>query len=312
MLVSIVVPSYRTENRSSLVGAVDSLLRQSYANIEILVVVHTSEGLHQDIVRAYDGRARLKVLFERRSLRASAARNIGIRVAQGDVLAFLDDDAVADQKWVENLVDSYQELKAMAVGGKILPLWIPAKPAYFPDELYWLVGATHKDFAEDAVVEVRNVFASNMSFRKEVFAQVGLFNESLGFGNQGKSCLQGDEAEFGLRMTSKLGKRVVYNPQAVVYHRTPVSKAMIGPLLKRAFYQGYSKALLRRLTSHPDAIGVEKSYLRHLALERIPQRIGTLFTGTRRTAEAKQLLVLVSCVVAVGLGFIYGYVRRAQ
>ena len=76
---------------------------------------------------------------------------------------------MADQKWVENLIDSYQELQAMAVGGKILPLWLPAKPAYFPEELYWLVGATYKGFAEDAVVEVRNVFASNMSFRKEVF-----------------------------------------------------------------------------------------------------------------------------------------------
>jgi len=312
MLVSIVVPSYRTQNCSNLVGAIDSLLCQSYADIEVVVVLHTSKHLHDKIVRAYDGRVRLKVLFERQSLGASAARNIGIRVAQGDVLAFLDDDAVADQKWVENLVDSYKELQAMAVGGKILPLWLPGKPAYFPEELYWLVGATHKDFAEDAVVEVRNVFASNMSFRKEVFEQVGLFNESLGFGNQGKSCLQGDEAEFGLRMTSKLGKRVIYNPRAVVYHRTPVSKARIGLLLKRSFYQGYSKALLRRLTSCPNALSIEKSHLGHLALERIPQRIGRLFTGTRRAAEAKQLLVLVSCVVAVGLGFIYGYVGRAK
>jgi len=312
MLVSIVIPSYRLENRSNLVGAIDSLLCQSYADIEVLVVLHTSEGLHEEIVRAYDGRAKLKVLFERRSLGANAARNIGIRVAQGDVLAFLDDDAVADQKWVENLVDSYKELQAMAVGGKILPLWIPAKPAYFPDELYWLVGATHKDFAEDAVVEVRNVFASNMSFRKEVFEQVGLFNESLGFGNQGKSCLQGDEAEFGLRMTSKLGKRVIYNPRAVVYHRTPVSKARIGPLLKRSFYQGYSKALLRRLTSCPNAISIEKSHLKHLVFECIPQRIGRLFADPRRAAEAKQLLVLVSSIVAVGLGFIHGYVGRAK
>jgi len=312
MLVSIVVPSYRTENRSNLERAIDSLLRQSYADIEVVVVLHTSKDLHEKIARAYDGLAKVRVIFNRQSLGASAARNIGIRVAQGDVLAFLDDDAVADQKWVENLINSYQELQAIAVGGKILPLWIPAKPAYFPDELYWLVGATHKDFAEDAVVEVRNVFASNMSFRKEAFEQVGLFNESLGFGNQGKSCLQGDEAEFSLRMTSKLGKRVIYNPRAVVYHRTPVSKARIGPLLKRSFYQGYSKALLRRLTSCTNAISIEKSHLKHLVSEYIPQRIERVLTGPYRAAEAKQLLVLISCIVAVGLGFMYGYVGRAR
>jgi len=312
MLVSIVIPSYRLENRANLVNAIDSLLCQSYADIEVVVVLHTSEGLHQEIVRAYDGRAKLKVLFERRSLGASAARNIGIRVAQGDVLAFLDDDAVADQKWVENLVDSYQELQAMAVGGKILPLWLPGKPAYFPEELYWLVGATHKGFAEDAVVEVRNVFASNMSFRKEVFEQVGFFNESLGFGNQGKSYVQGSEAEFALRMTSKLGKRVIYNPRALVYHRTPVSKARLGPLLKRSFYQGYSKMLLRKLTPRANAISIERSHLKDLVSEYIPQRIGRILTGPYRAAEAKQLLVLISCIVAVGLGFMYGYVGRAK
>jgi len=252
------------------------------------------------------------VIFNRQSLGASAARNIGIRVAQGDVLAFLDDDAVADQNWVENLVDSYKELQAMAVGGKILPLWLPAKPAYFPEELYWLVGATHKGFAEDAVVEVRNVFASNMSFRKEVFEQVGFFNESLGFSNQGKSYVQGSEAEFALRMTSKLGKRVIYNPRAVVYHITPVSKARIGLLLKRSFYQGYSKMLLRKLTPRANAISIERSYLKDLVSEYIPQRIGRILTGPYRAAEAKQLLVLISCIVAVGLGFMYGYVVRAK
>ena len=312
MLVSIVVPSYRTQNCSNLVGAIDSLLCQSYADIEVVVVLHTSKDLHDKIVRAYDGRVRLKVLFERQSLGASAARNIGIRVAQGDVLAFLDDDAVADQKWVENLVDSYKELQAMAVGGKILPLWIPAKPACFPEELYWLVGATHKDFAEDAVVEVRNVFASNMSFRKEVFEQVGLFNESLGFGSRGKSYVQGSEAEFGLRMTSKLGKRVIYNPRAVVYHGIPVSKARIGLLLKRSFYQGYSKILLRRMAPSPNAISIEKLHLKHLVSEYIPQRIGRILTGPYRAVEAKQLLVLVSSIVAVGLGFVWGYARRAK
>jgi len=312
MSVSIVILCYRMENRANLANAIDSLLHQSYADIEVVVVMHTDEHLHEEIVRAYDGRTDVKVVFNRQSLGASAARNVGIRVARGDILAFLDDDAVADEKWVENLVDSYKELHAMAVGGKILPLWIPAKPAYFPDELYWLVGVTHRGFAEDAVGEVRNVFASNMSFRKEVFEQVGLFNESLGFGSRGKSYVQGSEAEFSLRMTSKLGKRVIYNPRAVVYHGIPVSKARIGLLLKRSFYQGYSKILLRRMAPSPNAISIEKLHLKHLVSEYIPQRIGRILTGPYRAVEAKQLLVLVSSIVAVGLGFVWGYARRAK
>lgn len=312
MLVSIVIPSYRMENCANLVDAVDSLLRQSYADIEVVVVIHTDQHLHEEIARVYAGRANVKIIFNGQSLGASAARNVGIRVAKGDILAFLDDDAVADERWVENLVGSYQEFKAMAVGGKVLPAWLPGKPDCFPDELYWLVGATHRGFAEDAVVEVRNVFASNMSFKREVFEQVGLFNESLGFADRGKRYVQGSEAEFGLRMTSRLGERVIYNPQAVVSHKIPVSKARIGLLLKRSFYQGYSKVLLRRMAPCPNAMSIEKAHLKDLAFQYIPQRVKRVLTGPYRAVEAKQLLVLVSSIVAVGLGFVWGYARRAK
>ena len=57
MLVSIVVPSYRTENRSNLVGAIDCLLRQSYADIGVVVVIHTHKDLCEKIARAYNGLA---------------------------------------------------------------------------------------------------------------------------------------------------------------------------------------------------------------------------------------------------------------
>ena len=310
MLVSTVIPSFKIDSYSDLADAIDSLLNQSYADIEVIVVIHTSKNLYEEIVKAYVTENKVKVLFSERSLGAAAARNVGIKAARGDILAFIDDDAVADEKWVEILVETYKELDAVAVGGKILPMWLPGKPAYFPEELYWLVGVTHKGFAEDKIVEVRNAFGPNMSFKREVFEQVGLFNENLGFAKRGTSYIQAEETEFSLRMTSKFGVGVIYNPEAIVHHKIPVSKARLKLLLKRSFYQGYSKVLLQKWGSSPNSISTEKSYLKDLLLKYIPQRIKKVFTAPDRVAQVKQLSVLPCSIVAVGLGFLYGHVRQ--
>jgi hypothetical protein len=78
-------------------------------------------------------------------------------------------------------------------------------------------------------------------------------------------------------------------------------------LLKRAFYQGYSKALLRKLNISADSVATEKSYLKDLLFEYIPRRLKRSY----RLTELKKLLMLVACIGAVGLGFVCGYVKRA-
>lgn len=312
LFVSVIIPSYSIENYGNLRDAINSLLNQSYVDTEIVAVIHTNKSLYDEVAKAYHGQTKVKVIFNERSLGAYAARNVGIRAAQGDILAFLDDDAAADEKWVENLVNTYQELDAIAVGGKILPVWLPRKPAYFPEELYWLVGITYKGFAEDKVVKVRNTFASNMSFKREVFEQVGLFNENLGFSKQGTSYIQGGEAEFSLRMTRKFDVGVIYNPEAIVYHKIPVSKARLKLMLKRSFYQGYSKVFLEKLGPSPNSISTEKSHLKDLLLKYLPQRIRRVFTGPNRVAQVKQHSVIISSIVAVGLGFVYGQIRQIK
>jgi hypothetical protein len=78
-------------------------------------------------------------------------------------------------------------------------------------------------------------------------------------------------------------------------------------LLRRAFYQGYSKALLRKLNISADSVATETSYLKALLLNYIPRRLKRFY----RLTELKKLLMLVACITAVGLGFVYGYVKRA-
>ena len=305
MLVSVVVCTHSLDNYQNLTEAVDSLLEQTHQGMEIIIAVDGNEKLYQELVRAYDTQDDIKITLTKESLGASGAKNVGVREAQGDVIAFLDDDAVAERKWVENLVATYQELDAIAVGGKVLPAWLGQRPDYLPEELYWLVGVTHEGFAEEKVVEVRNTFGPNMSFRREVFQRIGLFNENLGFARGGTSYIQAEEPEFALRMKQRLGRGIIYNPGAIVYHKIPPSKVKVKMLLKRSFYQGYSKALLRKLDPTADSIATERSYLKTLLLKYIPRRIKRVY----HIPELKRLSILVACIISVGLGFVYGYVK---
>ena len=306
MLVSTIICAHSLDNYQNLAEAVTSLLVQTHPELEVIIAIDGNEEFYKKVVANYRSQDTVKAVLQRENAGVSAARNAGVRVARGDVIAFMDDDAVADRQWVENLLSTYREYDAVAVGGKILPLWLGEKPDHLPEELYWLVGVTHDGFAGEEVVEVRNTFGPNMSFKREVFEKVGGFSESLGFARKGAAYLQAEEPELALRMKQTLGKGVVYNPHAIVYHKIPQSKLGVGILLRRAFYQGYSKALLGKLHVSADSMATEKSYLRALLLKYIPRRVKRIY----RVEELKKLSVLIASILSVGLGFVCGYAEE--
>lgn len=309
MFVSIIVCTHSLDNFQNLTDAVDSLLNQTHKETEIIIVVDGNQELYAKIMELYNAHGNIKIMVNEESLGAFGAGNVGIKVAQGDIIAFLDDDAVGDRRWIENLVDIYNRSDAISVGGKILPIWLTGKPDYFPEELGWLVGITHKGFADEKVHEIRNTFGPNMSFKKEVFEKIGFLNEKLGFAKGGTTYMQGAEPEFALRMKNELGKGVIYNPEAIVYHKIPPSKTRARTLLRRAFYQGYSKALMKRRSPSPETLATEESYLKDLFFKYIPRRVMRIFSANY-VKEIKQLSFLTATIISVGLGFLYGYAKR--
>lgn len=307
--LSVVVCTYNPQNYANLKETLDSLLWQSQKPAEIIVVVDGEQPLVDKLSVDYIGQASLKTVITEKGLSVTQARNVGIRAATADVIAFTDDDVVADKDWVASLIKTYQETGAISVGGKILPVWLSGEPEHLPEELYWLVGVTHAGFAEDRITEVRDTFGPNMSFRREVFKTVGYFNEDLDWARHRTSYIQGEESEFCSRMKYRLGSGVIYNPEAIVYHKVPPSKLKLGVLLKRSFYQGYSKALIQKLLASPDYLEAERSYLKKVVCEYIPLRAKKIFCGAKPFAETKKLLVLLLCVLAVGTGFV---IRRLK
>lgn len=301
MKVSVVVCTYSEDMYEHFQEAVESVQSQTYDNIELILIVDGNETLYQQVEDDYGELPEVKTHCNEENVGLSASRNNALAYVTGDVVALIDDDAIAEERWVEELVSVYESREAIAVGGKMTPIWTAGKPRFLPAEFYWLVGVTHKGFAEPGE-EVRNTFGSNISFRTWVLEELGGFESAVG--RQGEKNLQAHETEFCSRMREEYGQGVIYNPDAKVGHKVFEYRTDKQWLFERAFWQGYSKRVMEQIVSD-EASAEESAFLKRLVFEFVPSRVGSLLKGPSIT-KLLQLVTLFVLTGTVGTGYLYG------
>ncbi|MFC7231470.1 glucosyl-dolichyl phosphate glucuronosyltransferase [Saliphagus sp. GCM10025308] len=304
MRVSVVVCEHTLDRYQDLRDAVNSILAQSHNDIELVLVADGNEEVCQQFYEDYDDHENVSIHCNENNVGLLESRNNGAQVATGDVVAFIDDDAVADPEWVAELVEVYGNLNALSVGGKMVPLWVAGRPSFLPEEFYFLVGVTQRGFA-DGKGEVRNTFGSNISFRREVFLDLGGFDTTIG-GRQGDENLQGGETELCARLRSEYNQSVYYNPEAEVAHKVFDYRTKPLWLLDRAFWQGYSKRGMEVLV--PESTGEEYDFLGRLFRKFVPARTRNLVRNPS-LEKAVQFIMLFAFTGAVGFGYLYGMTK---
>ena len=232
-----------THNREQYLGAaIDSLLAQTLTNIEVIVVDNASTDATAEIVQQRLSDTRLQYVYEP-TLGLSSARNTGAQTATGDILAYLDDDAVASPNWLASLLEVYHANSKVAIaGGKVTLLWPPGvinPPAWLSDDLASGLGAYDLG---DQVQYIKNPNLTprglNYSLRKTFLDSVGGFDVNLG--RVGKNLLSNEE----LHMTQLALKRdwqVVYVPEALAAHNVSPARLKPGWFLSRSWWQGISE-----------------------------------------------------------------------
>ena len=302
MFVSVIVCAYDINRYYDLVDAISSLLYQTYSPIEIICIVDGTIPLYEKIHSDESGVfSTVKVFLNEENLGLSESRNRGISHSKGDIIAFFDDDAVADPNWVSELVRMYKDYDAIAAGGKLVPLWVAGKANFIPEEFYWMIGATHKGFPEE-VTEVRNTFGSNISFKREVINDFDGFRGEMGI--KGNGALQGEETEICERMRKAFGKGVMYNPNAIVHHKIFEGRMKLKFLFRRAFWQGYSKRMMKELGY---SMEVESKFLQTLVIDGILGRLRKL--PTKGFTAIIQILFLILFTFTVMLGYLFRVVE---
>ncbi|ELZ40271.1 glycosyl transferase family 2 [Halorubrum californiense DSM 19288] len=301
MKVSVVVCTYTLDMYEHFREAADSVLAQTHDDVELVVIVDGTPEVYERVVEDYGDREDTVIACNDENLGLLASRNCGAELASGDVVAFIDDDAVADERWAERLIRAYEEGDAIAAGGKMIPEWVAGKPSFLPEEFYWLVGVTHRGFA-DGPGEVRNTFGSNISFQADVFAELGGFDVEIG-GRKGDKNLQGGETELCARMREEYGQGVWYDPEAEVAHKVFEYRTEFRWLTDRAFWQGYSKRAMESFVD--DEGGEEGAFLRYLTTSATPHLLSRLIASPS-VSGLQRLVTLYILTALVGFGYLYG------
>ena len=255
--LSVVVCAYTTDRWQQIIDAVTSLLTQTRPVDELILVVDHSPDLLA-AARAEFTDASVTIVENSGPRGLSGARNTGVSVATGTVIAFLDDDATAAVDWAERLLAWYTDDVVIGAGGASIPVWSGGRPSWFPEEFDWVVGCTYRGLPEQPTA-VRNLIGSNMSFRRSLFEIAGDFDSSVGrIGANPVGC---EETEFCIRVANRVPTgRIMFDPAIRVDHHLAPSRNTWRYFRKRCFAEGKSKAIVAELVGSRRGLASERSY----------------------------------------------------
>jgi glycosyltransferase involved in cell wall biosynthesis len=251
--VSVVVPTHRRAD--GLRRCCDGLARQRPPwSWEVVVVDNApaaggrpSAGVATAVEELRAARPELDVRAEvEPTVGAAAARNRGIAVARGGVVAMVDDDVVPADGWLEAICAPLLAGRAAGAGGRVELDRSARQPGWFDERAVGGYFTSHdlgpEAHALDYVAEP--VVTANAAFTTAVLRAVGGFDP--GFGPRGRDHAVADDAHL-TRQVIAFGETVLWCPDAVVVHALPAERLRLRWLLGRAWWQGRSDWRLERL-----------------------------------------------------------------
>lgn len=217
MYVSIIICTYN--GGENIVESIKSIVHQIYPGdgYEILVVDDGSTDNTEDIVQKImeDSQCDLKY-FKQANHGLSAARNFGIEKSDGDIIAFVDDDCIADKDWLKNLAEAYTSEDIVAVGGKVISILDTTPPKFFAGKVNDGTGFFGDFDRGEHRKAVDWIIGCNMSFKRSVFEKFGLFDTAIG--RKKNLPLSYEEVDICNRI-SKADYKILYEPKARIYHK---------------------------------------------------------------------------------------------
>jgi len=289
MSCSVVICVYTFDRWDDILAAIESVRNQTSPPEEIVVVVDHNADLYGRLRTLFTD---LTVVENQRQRGLSGGKDTGVEVTSGDVVAFLDDDAVAHPDWLRYFREAYTDERIVGVGGTTLPLWQSARPRWFPCEFDWVLGCT---FTGREPGPVRNLLGGNASFRRDIFSVAGGFPSNIGRTSAQRRPLGCEETEFCIRVSQhRPDWAFVFEPRAVIWHRVPSERERFAYFRSRCFAEGLSKAAVTRSVGVADGLSVERSYTTRTLTRGVARGIGEALRGDRAGIER-------SYAISVGL-----------
>ncbi|MGW2211519.1 glycosyltransferase [Streptomyces sp. NPDC001781] len=294
-----------------MLAAVASVRAQSHPALETLLVVDHNPVLLDRLAAEYEeADVPVRVLANAGPRGLSAGRNTGIAASGGEVIAFLDDDAVAERDWLRRFAEGYADPRVLAVGGRTEPVWASGRrPAWFPEEFDWVVGCTYRGLPPGRV-RVRNVLGGNASFRRTAFDLAGGF--ATGIGRDGdRRPLGCEETELCIRISRARPDAVLLvDDRAVIHHRVPEVRERFAYFRTRTYAEGLSKALVARSVGAAKGLESERRYTARVLPAGIAR--GLRDAVLARPGGAGRAGAIVAGVLGAAGGYVMGSLRARR
>lgn len=302
--ISVVICAYTEARWRELLAALDSLRSQTVPPLEVILVIDHNPELLARVMNEVSGVIVTENLEERG---LSGGRNTGIVLSRGDVIAFMDEDAVAAPDWIERMQADYQASDVIGVGGSIRPLWEDQRPAWFPEEFDWVVGCTYRGMPQQPSA-VRNLIGCNMSFHREIFQIAGGFRTGMGrIGTLPVGC---EETELCIRANTRFRNgKLLYDPAVVVSHRVPAWRAAWKYFFSRCYSEGISKSQVARWVGADQGLSNERTYTLHTLPQGVLRGLkDTFFKG--QLGGLGRAFAILSGLLVTTVGYLAGSITR--
>ena len=302
LTASVLICCHDDRRFEALGEAIGSVRTQVEAADEIVVVVDHNPALLARVAAAFPD---VSVIPNAAPRGLSGARNTGVAASQGELVVFLDDDAVAGPGVLDAMKSLADRDTVLGIAGHVDPDWIAGRPAWFPAEMLWTVGCTYKGMQPG---NVRNAIGALMAIKRSVLDAAGLFLTELGRGAS-RLPLGCEETELCIRAGRRFpGHAFVYATQVFCTHKVPASRATWRYLLTRCWAEGLSKAHLADRSVRTAGLSAERDYV----LKTLPAAVAT---GLFDLCKGDVAGLLRACAVTLGflatvLAFAWGRCRR--
>jgi GT2 family glycosyltransferase len=232
------------------------------------------------------------------------ARNAGWKRAAAELIAFTDDDARVDHRWLECIVDTFKkhQHEKICVGGRVDPIWEGGPPGWlkgrhFEGALSLLDLGPEPIFLGDGYL-----WSVNLALPRAALEKVGGFETRL----QRQGNLITNDELIILNRVRRLGYQLYYHPDIRVSHLVPKSKLTRYFFVRRYFWQGYSDAVMKNVEenrSEQESKQEARSFATNHLLRR-PRVLASLFLP-RFTATGMESMCKGYCAV----GYLWGLLR---
>lgn len=240
--ISVIVPTFnRSASLQRLLESMDLLELPNAVRAEVVIVDNSSTDNTEELLRQKEGQGKrfsFRVLKEDRKGKSSAL-NRGIASAQGQILIIVDDDVVVHPEWMIKHWECHRGVEFDVIQGRVLPgVDEQGNPADGNRAREYNIPVV--DYGKETCA-IRGFTGTNVSFKREIFDKVGLFDPRLGPGAAGFS----EDSEFSLRLGGA-GFKIGYVPDAIVYHE--LNPGRYGREYNRMveYRKGVSRSIYRR------------------------------------------------------------------